>query len=550
MAEYAGYVRRETPIDWNSVAGDIVNQLGDVRKEQAATRKANDELAAETYAQIGKYEAGQSPQLNELAYNMITQGRSTLDGMKRKLMRGEITQDAFNRANMSMQTQNQEFKDMLSSYNTSVMDIEKGISDGTLSNLNNFNLNKFKDLSDLSNKQFQWVPKENGIVNMYVNTIDKDGNTIKNPQSLGSIKAWEQKRYAGYDLDSNLNESVKTLAVFDIGRERDKRLNPEYERTKEAIIEQTLGDDERIATILADYDGYAGYEEGQQVPEKGIKMVLQPNGSYKEEITPELRKRAREIVEQGIERRLGKTLREAKPSKIPKGKYTDSQINTFQAGYDAVWKAANAKSDEDFKFLDRDNYKFKLESDGTITVTDNDAKIIHKNLKRGSEETAEVLSNFYTEKFGPSAYRYIHKQVGRKGEVPQMEITEYSIAKDPRDIEKITSIQRTSNSNLSEAQQEISSLINKINPTAVFNFEELDVEGTISKLPIIIKNPEGIEQKFIIQIDDELSTDLDVLKQNEDRFQNMVNYSMGIDVNVDESGSTKVNQQLAVIKSR
>ena len=28
MAEYAGYVRRETPIDWNSVAGDIVNQLG------------------------------------------------------------------------------------------------------------------------------------------------------------------------------------------------------------------------------------------------------------------------------------------------------------------------------------------------------------------------------------------------------------------------------------------------------------------------------------------------------------------------------------------
>lgn len=401
MAEYAGYVRRETPIDWNSVAGDIVNQLGDVKREQAATRKANDELAAKTYSQIGKYDAGQSPQINELAYNMITQGRATLDGMMKKLKNREITQDAFNRANMSMQTQNQEFKSMLNNYNANVAEIEKGMNEGTLSSLNNFNLDKFKDLSDLSNKQFQWVPKEDGIVNMYVNTIDENGNTIKNPQALNVIRNWENKRYAGYDLDANLDNQVKTLAVFDLGRTRDQRLNPEYETTKDAIINNVLGggDDERIATILADYDNYQAYEEGGQVPTKGIKMVLRSNGQYAPDITPELRKRAKEVVEQGIERRLGRTVRPGKAAKDPSG-YSNNQINEFTTGHDIVWKAAGG----DFEGMNLTNYAFEVLKDGIQVYKKDGGKIrpIGKPLKVGTVETARTLSK-YSKEFGTSA---------------------------------------------------------------------------------------------------------------------------------------------------
>tara|TARA_Y100000389_G_scaffold61762_1_gene57821 strand:+ start:4558 stop:6192 length:1635 start_codon:yes stop_codon:yes gene_type:complete len=520
MAEYAGYVRRETPIDWNSVAGDIVNQLGDVKKEQAATRKANDELAADTYAQIGKYDAGQSPQVNELAYNMITQGRATLDGMMKKLKNREITQDAFNRANMSMQTQNQEFKDMLSSYNTSVMDIEKGISEGTLSNLNNFNLNKFKDLSDLSNKQFQWVPKENGIVNMYVNTIDKEGNTIKNPQSLGSIRAWEQKRYAGYDLDSNLNESVKTLAVFDIGREKDQRLNPEYKRTKEAIIEQTLGDDERIATILADYDGYAGYEEGQEVPEKGIKMVLQPNGSYKEEITPELRKRATEIVEQGIERRLGRTEREAKPPKEKKDGYTTSQINKISEGYDATIAAAGG----DFRFMDNEKYNFYKDPDGkggfTISVADKKGNTIQSGLERGSQETAKVMAPYYTDKFGGTDWEYIHNiKKSKPKKDDEFTAEKYVLEDNLEDVELIEGITKSDDADILKSKSAIKEIILSKSPNAEIKFGEFNTDPNISELTINVNGKD-----FKIKTDASLGA-AGAKKENFNVFEEIINYS-------------------------
>ena len=66
-AKYAGYVRRDTPIDWSQVASDVVDKLGDIEKDKAAFREKNDKLAADAIAKVSEYEAGQNPELNQFA---------------------------------------------------------------------------------------------------------------------------------------------------------------------------------------------------------------------------------------------------------------------------------------------------------------------------------------------------------------------------------------------------------------------------------------------------------------------------------------------------
>lgn len=413
MAEYAGYVRRETPIDWNSVAGDIVNQLGDVKKDQAAFREKYDKIAAETSAKIGEYEAGQSPQVNDLAYNMISDGRTTLAALHEKLKRREISPDAFNRAAMSMQTQNQEFKNVLSTYNTNVADIEKGIQEGGLSNLSNFQLEQYKDLSDLGNKKFQWSTNPDGITNLYVNTVDEEGNPVKQPMSLSVIRDMGNMRYAKYDLNGELLKSIKSLGIYDIKNIRDARDNPEYENFKQTLVKSAVATDNQTASILADYGDYVPYKEGDEVPENGIEMVLQSNGQYEPKITPELKTKAEEIINESIEARVGRTQREVKPSKPPKGDYTNSQMTSFKKGYDVTWDAATGKSFEGMS----DQYDFKIVEGGINVFKLSDSgkkgrKVNDKPLPLGTAKTAEYLSK-YTKEFGSSGQQgkwdVIHK---------------------------------------------------------------------------------------------------------------------------------------------
>ncbi len=401
MAEYAGYVRRETPIDWNSVAGDIVNQLGDVKKEQAAFREKYDKIAAETSTKIGEYEAGQSPQVNDLAYNMISDGRTTLAALHEKLKRREISPDAFNRAAMSMQTQNQEFKNMLSTYNTNVADIEKGIQEGGLSNLSNFQLEQYKDLSDLGNKKFQWSTNPNGITNLYVNTVDEDGNPVKQPMSLSVIRDMGNMRYTKYDLNGELLKSIKSLGIYDIKNIKDARNNPEYENFKNTLVESAVATDNQTASILADYGDYVPYKEGEPAPANGIEMVLKPNGQYEPKITDGLKTKAREIINESIEARVGRTETERTPPK-QKGDYSDKELKGFRKGYDVTWEAATGKSFEGMS----DQYDFQVVKDGINVFKLSDSgkrgrKVNDKPLPLGKAKTAEYLSK-YTKEFGSS----------------------------------------------------------------------------------------------------------------------------------------------------
>ena len=487
MAEYAGYVKRGTPINWGTVANDLVEKIGNVEKEQAAFRDKYDSIAAKTSAEIGKYEAGQSPQLNDLAYNMIADGRTTLSALHEKLKRREISPDAFNRAAMSMQTQNQEFKTMLGTYNANVADLEKGISDGTLSSLSDFQLDVYQDISDLSNKKFQWASNPDGITNLYVNTIDKDGNPVKQPMSLSSIRDMGNMRYEKYDIDTNLAKSIKSLGVYDLNNISDARNNKQYEKWKTSLInDATVGD--RAATILADYGDFVPYKQGEDIPKDkagnniGIEMVLKPNGQYEPNITPELRGKAKTIVDESIEARVGRTVRPGKDAKDPSG-YGNNQINEFKTGHDVVWKAAGG----DFEGMNLTNYDFAVLKDG-IQVYKKDGgkkRPIGKPLKVGTVETARVLSK-YSKEFGTSAqqskFDIIQNRRGTTGsdlEVIGEDVEIKSYSPSPQDKALLTSVDGNifksvdrdySDNAVFEAQTKIEEFIKTKAPNAIVEF--------------------------------------------------------------------------------
>jgi hypothetical protein len=401
MAEYAGYVKRGTPINWGTVANDLVKKIGNVEKEQAAFREKYDSIAAKTSAEIGKYEAGQSPQLNDLAYNMIADGRTTLSALHEKLKRREISPDAFNRAAMSMQTQNQEFKTMLNTYNANVADLEKGISDGTLSSLSDFQLDVYQDISDLSNKKFQWASNPDGITNLYVNTIDKDGNPVKQPMSLSSIRDMGNMRYEKYDIDTNLAKSIKSLGVYDINNISDARNNPQYSKWKESLInDATVGD--RAATILADYGDFVPYKQGDDIPKDkdgndiGIEMLLKPNGQYEPNITPELRNKAKTIVDESIEARVGRTEsidyqgQRLELAKEKKATTKAKESETATSLHDTSFEIASGN----FAGLDTDKYFGEVDKDSGKTRIYNNKGELLEEFEFGSVQGARSSSKY------------------------------------------------------------------------------------------------------------------------------------------------------------
>ena len=544
-AKYAGYVRRDTPIDWSQVASDVVDKLGDIQKDKAAFREKNDKLAADAIATVSEYEAGQNPQLNQMAYDMIADGRSTISALHDKLKRREISPDAYNRALMSMTQQNNTFKEVISTYNADLETLNKGLADGTLGSGSAWVADKLSNIADLRDKKFQWVPDRNGMTNLYVTSVDEDGNMVKKPMSMNSVKDLGKTEFKKYNLEGNIDKLLKGMQTYTdpSGRIKDVRENPKYQDAKQATIKVAVTGDDQALSILTDYGDYKIYGEGDEVPEKGVKMVLNTNGVYVPEITPELRKKAAEIVDKNIEGRVGRIVTPYTPrrgdDKDPSG-YSSKDIARISEGYDATISA----SEGDFKFMDNTKYKFFKDPDGkggfTITVTDKKSdKILLSGLESGSRETAKALAPYYTEKFGGTDWSYIDKDKKRKPKKdPTFTPRTYKLEDNIGDIDVIEDIGTTSNSDILQSQAKIKKLILRSSPNAIVDFGKLDDTGVISELKVIVNGKE-----FNIKTDASVTQKLNPFstydQENKDTFEEMINHSYGDDSRPDNNLAKK-----------
>jgi len=463
MAEYAGYVRRQPPINWGTVAGDIVNKMGNIEKEQAAFREKYDTMAADISKEIGEYEAGKSPAFNDLVYSATAEGREMIAEMHNKLKRREISPDEFNRMKMSISNQWADFSTLTKNYNEAVAGTMEGLQNGELSGVSQWALDQFGELANLKNKRLQWMPNDNGYTNLYVTSTDDEGNMVGEPTSVSTLTNPGNLAYLRVDVPKEVSQYADKLATYQIGRTSSPKEREGYEDYLNKSIDAITATDNDVASILSEYDGTDFYKSSEEPIKGGIEMTTDENGNWKTVITDEQRERAKEIVREQFEFQVPytKTFREYKPSKGDG--YTNEELNIFNQGYNATWSATNAKDQDGFKFMDTKRYNFDIESDGTITVTNKDGEVMIEGLERGSADTAKALAPYYSEKFGGTGWQVIHNQEQRIGKVPgEVEREEYVASAD--DIKLIDEVTRMSYDNVAEAQQKIVDLMSSVNP--------------------------------------------------------------------------------------
>lgn len=376
MAEYAGYVRRKTPINWGTVAGDIVKKMGDVEQDQAAFREKYDTMASDISKELGEYEMGKSQSFNDMAYNATAEGRSMIAEMHNKLKRREISPDEFNRMKMSMSDQWADFSKFSKNYNQAVEGVMKGLDNGSLGAGSEFALRQLEEFSQLKNQRMQWMPGLNGSTSLLATTVDDDGKLVGKPTSMTTLTNPNNMVFNKVQLTDQVKDWTSVVAAYKIGRLSDARKNPEYKKSKETKINEILATDENVLSILSDWGKYTPYKDGDIAPKDGIKMVTNSNGDWVPEITDTLRQEAEKIVNGVMETSVAKIYTPA-PSPPRGGDYTPQEKSQFSSGYDATWTAVR---DNDFTQLDTTKWEF---------VTEGNKILVYP--KGGDEKTQPVL---------------------------------------------------------------------------------------------------------------------------------------------------------------
>ena len=539
---YAGYVKRPTPINWGAVAGDIVNRMGDVEKEQEAFREKYDTLANDLYNKFGEYEAGKDQQMNQFIYNGIAAGRDVLSALHQKLKRREISPDDFNRATMSMSSEMDKLKTLTDNYDAAIVATIEVIDNGKLDNvLSGWALEKFGNLSNLGGKNLQWMPGQDGYTPLYVNEEGKPPTSLDvatNPANLIFNKV---------DLIEQLKPATGAIGDYKIaianGKLNDPTARANYKNFRQELINEILSDSKAVASVLAQYGGYKPYAEGDKVPNKGIKMQISANGKEFDPQVEGLTKTAEGIVGNFIDQMVDydETKYKVTPSKTTPT-YTEEELALFSEGYNATWSATNAVDQKGFKFMDNKRYNFDIESDNTITVTNKDGEVMIEGLERGSAETAKALAPYYSEKFGGTGWQVIHKQQQRAEKIPgKVEREEYTISSE--DLNKVGQITKMSEKKGEDAFAMIEEIITDGNPKAKVDFVGVESAGNLAdnyNLTIKIGDKE-----YTILIDEGTSVVGDsyneVLAKNKKEITKAINESLGVTTKKTIAQLTKEN---------
>jgi|TARA_Y100000052_G_C2953965_1_gene89067 hypothetical protein len=505
MAEYAGYVRRPTPINWGAVAGNIVTQMGNIEEEQAAFREKYDTMAADLSREIGKYEAGKSPEFNDLVYTATVEGREMIAEMHRKLRRREISPDEFNRMKMSISNQWADFSTLTKNYNEAIAGTLEGLQNGELSGLSQWALDQFGEMANLKNKRIQWMPNENGYTNLYLTSTDDEGNMVGEPTSITTLTNPGNLAYLRVDVPEAVSKYADKLATYKIGRTSSPKLRKGYEDYLNDSINAIVATDNDVASILSEYDNIEFYSSSQDPIDGGMKVTTDANKNWKAVATEAQRKRAKEIVRQQFELQVPytQTFREKNKDDDPKPKYKEEEILAMQSAYNVSVEMANGN----FANADNDNYKFNKNDDGSVTIVSRNKKTKGGTFQVLTTIKAEDINDArsfapYTGQFSSgkeiAEWDYINNLITDKPTINVSPVTDNIVLETKLStIENNITTQDTDNpENLKKVKDQILTLINSKIPTlsSSITFGDLKKGSTTDEIPILV-NGEVLKDK-------------------------------------------------------
>ena len=488
---YVGYVQRQPPIDWGAVATDVIDRLGKVEEKHAATREKYDTMTADAMTAVGEYEGGKSQDLDNFVYDGTIQARNLITAYYDKLKRGDISPDQYNRMRMSVESQWKDLSTVMTNYNKGISLAMESLDKGNSSAILQKVLEKLGGLSELGNKKLTWGLQGNGFATLAVQEFN-DAGAVGEPTSMRTLINPNNLIFPKTQLDQDL-KSLRQL----IGKRSDKGVisdaaNADYQKAKTDFINGQLSSDKAIGSILVDVGGYIPYMEGDEVPDKGVKIFVNENNDISMEIDNTLKDAAKKIVENKVALAEDEVTpptatyrgKDKYDKCIARGGEWDfaldkcvskkTTLDTKDQELAAKYDIAKAASSGIFTGLDNDNYEYTIHpSDGTLKIDKVTGKkrTIIKDVKLGTFEAAKLLSA-YVPGFSVAEFDIIHNKI--KGEEKDVKVRVSKIEKkdiyNKSNIQAILDINDISNKDETSVHDAVTTFIHQYAPDAEVTF--------------------------------------------------------------------------------
>ena len=321
--------------------GEDIQYAVDTRKRE---RAAFDEQAQSVNEEIGKYEGGQNQKFSELVFNGVDKGRDLIYDWTSKAKKGEMT-----RAELKLRMNN--LSEGLSGFYTSTKDFDARMveimnrqNSGESGKLEAYKNKRFAEMANLKNAEFYTDPNTGkGFIVKYDgegNVISKqDANRVNNPGNILGLKVDVNKEISGI-VDLWKDVSIETPGARGSSTtETSKKLHEEFTKSKLAVMQSVLANENAIFSVLADnssdnYEAYTDDNEKELLLEQrmasGMKLAEMNNTEFDAE---EYRAEQEKLLIKLEEDETGVLQPKLTPEQIKRAGDTVSDAIDMQVGY-------------------------------------------------------------------------------------------------------------------------------------------------------------------------------------------------------------------------
>jgi len=324
MATYYGYAeRKEKPIDWTKITGDIIDRTAQIEEGREKERAELDKIVADNQDIISSIEMGESETANQFYQIAADDGRTMLYDNYNKMKRGEITPSQYKMIQQQMMSQwgqvDAASKTLNAKLSKSLARSQKQPPESSAIEM--WKAERLAVKAKLKNQRLVW-DSESG--SLYMSETDDEGKII-DPTQVTAISSLNKSGSLFVDrLDVNKVVAASTAELAEIKKvyKQGKILTKEgkqamgekrYNELRDQLSDAILSNNMAIASTLVDNrQGYSITANPQ--PDKDgyydqYEVLMTPNSDDVEEpnFTDDKRKF---IDENGKERSVAEWQRE------------------------------------------------------------------------------------------------------------------------------------------------------------------------------------------------------------------------------------------------
>jgi hypothetical protein len=430
---YAGYepLDKNEALNFGDLTGQLAAAVGGIGARRQAKRDALDKSASDLKSVMDSWETTKTQDVNEFVLKGANQGREYITRLNADLKAGKISERDYKERITNLNSGWTAMANSAKTYDAQTQEMLKRQASGDAGSVEAKLLELYGDYSDLGNKQF--IIGDNGTVG--IGTLNPDGTVreFRDARSMSVPGNMIANSVKLVELADKSTENVKVWITNQVNPDgtkmsvEDARDNPSYHKYLADQAEAIAGDHDpkAQASILTDNGGghfivssekeLLDRVEAEVVSEneariaagmpamseselkkyrtemtsKGIFMKMDSSGQYVPQLSPEQRKKAKEIVKSAIEVNLGRkessveetTLSRERAKKA--GKYAPRRGGSGNGGttpapsYAAYVSVKDAWDTGNTDELNNMNPNYTFKKDGNVMK-------VYKNYKNSS----------------------------------------------------------------------------------------------------------------------------------------------------------------------